>query len=77
MSSSALQIALICVLVLLNGVLALAEFAMASSRKARLQQRIDDGDRLAPAALKLLENPLDFLSTVQAGITVIGSCRCP
>ncbi|MEI6668936.1 MAG: hemolysin family protein [Acidobacteriota bacterium] len=66
------EIVLVVVLVLLNGIFSLAEFAMASSRKARLQQRVDDGDLRAKTALSLFEHPLDFLSTVQIGITLIG-----
>jgi putative hemolysin len=45
---------------------------MASSRKARLQQRVDEGDTRAQTALALFEHPLHFLSTVQIGITLIG-----
>jgi putative hemolysin len=72
MSDMSFEIVLIFVLILVNGVFSLAEFAMASSRKARLQQRVDDGDGRAKKALALFAHPLDFLSTVQIGITLIG-----
>lgn len=59
-------------LIVLNGVFALSEMAVVSTRKARLQEQIDKGDAGAQAALKLAENPNRFLSTVQVGITLIG-----
>lgn len=62
----------ILVLILANGVLAMAEIAVISARKARLQQRADEGDEQASAALKLANDPADFLSTVQVGITLVG-----
>lgn len=67
-----MEILIILALILLNGVFALSEIAIVSSRKARLQQRINDGDKSATKALKLAENPNNFLSTVQVGITLIG-----
>jgi len=66
------EILIIFLLILLNGVFALSEIAVLSSRKARLQQRINEGDRGAEKALKLAENPNIFLSTTQVGITLIG-----
>ncbi len=65
------DILVIFILILFNGILALSEAAMLSVRKARLQQRINDGDKRARLALKLAENPNRFLSTIQIGITVI------
>ena len=59
-------------LIVLNGVFALSELAVVSTRKARLQEKIDGGDAGAAAALDLAENPNRFLSTVQVGITLIG-----
>jgi putative hemolysin len=58
-------------LIVFNGILAMSETAMLSARKARLQQRINDGDHRAQLALKLAESPNRFLSTLQIGITVI------
>jgi putative hemolysin len=63
---------LIAFLTLLNGVFAMSELALASSRKARLAAMDEAGDKGAQAALKLLEEPTQFLSTVQVGITSIG-----
>ena len=63
---------LIVFLTLLNGVFAMSELAVASSRKARLTAMEESGDAGAGAALKLMEQPTQFLSTVQVGITSIG-----
>ena len=63
---------LIAFLTLLNGVFALSEMALASSRKARLTALSESGDKGAHAALGLLDNPTQFLSSVQVGITSIG-----
>jgi putative hemolysin len=68
----ALELVLIFLLVVANGVFAMAEIAVVSSRKARLRARSDDGDRGARVALELAERPNDFLSTVQIGITLVG-----
>ncbi len=65
------DVLVILLLILVNGILALSEAAMLSVRKARLQQRINEGDKRARLALKLAENPNRFLSTIQIGITVI------
>ena len=63
---------LIALLTLLNGVFAMSELALASSRKARLNAMAEAGDNGARAALELLSNPTQFLSSVQVGITSIG-----
>ena len=63
---------LIALLTLLNGVFAMSELALASSRKARLTAMAQGGDKGAQAALDLLDNPTQFLSSVQVGITSIG-----
>lgn len=67
-----MEILLIAFLILLNGVFAMSELALAASRKARLNAMAEAGDKGADAALSLLENPNHFLSTVQVGITSIG-----
>jgi len=72
MINTMVEILLILALIILNGVLAMSETAVVSSRKARLQQRAEDGDEKAQAALRLAEDPGDFLSTVQVGITLVG-----
>lgn len=63
---------LIALLTLLNGVFAMSEMALAASRKARLVAMEEGGDRGASMALRLMEHPTQFLSTVQVGITSIG-----
>ncbi len=63
---------LIAFLTLLNGVFAMSEMSLAASRKARLSAMADSGDKGANAALGLLDNPTQFLSSVQVGITSIG-----
>ncbi|MBW3633611.1 MAG: hemolysin family protein [Chloroflexi bacterium] len=68
----ALDIVLLFILFLLNGVFAMSELAIASSRKTRLQQWADEGNPQAAAALRLSEHPNRFLATVQIGITLIG-----
>lgn len=66
------EVLLIFLLLLVNGVFAMSEIAVVSSRKARLQQRAETGDPGARRALELAENPNRFLSTVQVGITLVG-----
>lgn len=72
MSGITIEAIFILILILANGVLAMAEIAVISARKARLQQRADEGDEQASAALELANDPADFLSTVQIGITLVG-----
>ncbi|MEN9374250.1 MAG: hypothetical protein RIR79_1802 [Pseudomonadota bacterium] len=67
-----MEFILIVVLTLLNGAFAMSELALTASRKIRLQNMADAGDKGAQAALALLENPTQFLSSVQVGITSIG-----
>jgi len=59
-------------LILLNGLFSMAEIALLSARKARLELKANRGDELARKALNLANNPDTFLSTVQIGITLIG-----
>lgn len=63
---------LIAFLTVLNGAFAMSELALASSRKARLAAMAEAGDKGARTALDLLDNPTQFLSSVQVGITSIG-----
>ena len=67
-----MDVLLIVFLTLLNGVFAMSEMALASSRKARLAALAETGDSGAHAALRLMAQPTQFLSTVQIGITSIG-----
>ncbi len=67
-----MDIVLILLLILLNGVFAMSEIAVVSSRKSRLQNLADDGSLGAEAALRLHQEPASFLSTIQVGITLVG-----
>lgn len=67
-----MDLLLIVFLTLLNGLFAMSELAVAASRKARLAAMEESGDAGAGAALRLMERPTQFLSTVQVGITSIG-----
>ena len=67
-----IEILIIFLLLIANGVFAMTEIALVSARKVRLQQRADEGDLAAKEALELAENPNRLLSTTQIGITLIG-----
>src|SRR3569832_1564360 len=67
-----LEIAVVVILIVINGFLAMAELAIVSSRPARLKMMADQGTGGARRALALSENPGRFLSTVQIGITLVG-----
>ena len=66
------EIVIILLLTILNGVFSMSEIALVSSRKAKLETSAKNGDRRAQAALDLANSPNRFLSTVQIGITLIG-----
>jgi putative hemolysin len=65
-------LALLLFLIILNGVLAMSEIAVVSSRRARLQKLADDDSPGAQSALALYNDPSTFLSTIQVGITTVG-----
>ncbi len=67
-----MELIIIFALVLLNGVFAMSEMSLVSSRKFKLENAKKKGSAGAKAALDLSENPSRFLSTVQIGITLIG-----
>lgn len=67
-----MDILIILLLILINGLFAMSEIAIVSSRRVRLQQMADEGDLGARAALAISEHPTRFLSSVQIGITLIG-----
>jgi putative hemolysin len=67
-----LEILIVVVLSLVNGVLAMSELAVVSARPARLKVMAADGNKGAAVALKLAEDPGKFLSSVQIGITLVG-----
>lgn len=63
---------IVLLLILVNGSLSMAEMAVVSSRRVRLQQMAEGGNQGAATALGLLVDPSNFLSTIQIGITLIG-----
>jgi putative hemolysin len=67
-----METAVILALTLFNGVLAMSELAIVSSRRSRLDAMAASGSRGARVALELIEDPSRYLSTVQIGITLIG-----
>jgi putative hemolysin len=67
-----MEILIILLLAILNGVFSMSEIALVSSRKARLETDARQGNARAQAALDLANEPNRFLSTVQVGITLIG-----
>jgi len=67
-----MEILVLLALFLANGVFAMSELAVVSSRRVRLRHLADEGHPGGAAALALVENPGRFLSTIQVGITLIG-----
>lgn len=67
-----MEIVIVLLLIILNGIFAMSEIAVVSSRKAKLQQLANEGSANAKAALELAKSPNRFLSTVQIGITMVG-----
>jgi putative hemolysin len=66
------ELLLIILLLVFNGIFAMAEIAIVSAKKARMMERAEKGSAGAKLALKLAVNPERFLSTVQIGITLVG-----
>jgi len=67
-----LELLIILILVVLNGILAMSEIAVVSSRKIKLQKMRKEGIKGAGTVLELIDSPNRFLSTIQIGITLIG-----
>jgi putative hemolysin len=67
-----LDFLIVLTLIIGNGFLAMAEMSLVSARKVRLRQQMEEGDARAATALRLAEEPGQFLSTVQIGITLVG-----
>lgn len=67
-----MDLAFLVLLIFLNGIFAMSEIAIISSRDARLRKMAGDGKRGAKSALILKNNPASFLSTIQVGITMVG-----
>src|SRR5215204_2808030 len=68
----ALELAVVATLIILNGLLAMSELAIVSSRPARLRVLADRSVIGSRRALALASDPGKFLSTVQIGITLVG-----
>ena len=68
-----MELLVLFILILCNGLFALAEISVIAARPARLQERAYRGERAALDVLKLQEKPDRFLSTIQVGITLIGT----
>lgn len=66
------ELVIIILLVVLNGIFAMAEIALVSSKKVLLEDLAGKGSKGAKISLKLLEEPEKFLSTIQIGITLVG-----
>ncbi|MGN1363046.1 MAG: hemolysin family protein [Methanobrevibacter sp.] len=71
MITEIIEIIIILILIIINGILTMAELAIVSSRKIKLQKLEQDNVRGAKTAIKLYDDSTNFLSTVQIGITVI------
>ena len=67
-----MDVAILVALVAVNALFAMAEVALLTAKRSKLQKMVESGDRQAAAALELGEDPNRFLSTVQVGITTIG-----
>ena len=72
MSPVILEITVLLLLILTNGVLAMSEIALVSARKVRLKQWAEEGDQGAQRALALVSDPSRFFATIQIGITLVG-----
>lgn len=72
MSRVVVEIVIVLLLILVNGLFAMAEIAVVSARKTKLQQQAEEGDKKAQAALELANAPNQFLATIQIGITLVG-----
>ncbi len=71
MNSISNELLILLLLLLINGIFAMAEVALISARKSRLRELAEDGDKRADQALAEASNPSRFLSTVQVGITMV------
>ena len=72
MTSISVEVAVVVVLIIVNGIFAMSEVALISARRVRLQHLAERGNTSARKALLLLQDPNNFLSTVQVGVTLVG-----
>jgi putative hemolysin len=70
--SDGMRLVVVLLLVVGNAVFVAAEYALVTARRTRLEERGADGSRSARTALRLMDEPVRFISTVQVGITVFG-----
>ncbi|WP_165251901.1 hemolysin family protein [Paludisphaera soli] len=73
MNTILIEVGVVLLLIFANGLFSMAELAIISSRKALLKHGAEEGDPRARLALELAEDPNRFLSTVQVGITLVGT----
>ncbi|MBN1438340.1 MAG: HlyC/CorC family transporter [Anaerolineales bacterium] len=73
MEDITLEIIILLLLILLNGLFSMSEFAVVSARKSRLQPLAENGNENARTALELAKHPDRFLATIQIGITLVGT----
>ena len=71
-SSIVIDLLIVLFLIVLNGIFAMTEIALISSKPAKLEVEANRGKRSAKIALHYSKDPTDLLSTVQVGITLIG-----
>ena len=67
-----LEIVAVGVLILANAIFVAGEYGLITARRARLEERVKEGSRAARTALRLMDTPARFISTVQVGITISG-----
>ena len=72
MNGSLVELGIIVVLVLLNGIFSATKIALVTIRRSRIQQLIDEGRRGARGVQRLKENPGRFLAVIQIGINFLG-----
>ena len=72
MANVIFEIVLIIILIILTGILSMAELAVVSTKKAKLEKLLNEGHKSAQIIIDFAEDPNQFLSTVQIGITLIG-----
>jgi putative hemolysin len=72
MGGSLLEVVVIAVLVLVNGVFVAAEIALVTVRRSRIRQLTEEGDRRARRVARMIDQPGRLLATIQIGITFVG-----
>ena len=72
MTNILFEVTAIILLIIANGIFAMSEMAIVAARKSRLKDWVERGNTGAKAALELADNPNQFFSTVQIGITLVG-----